>query len=154
MGKNNHATVATNLQFVKECGHSFALHREALTVGRWQVQIVGVPLLQVRVANVIVALHLPVTHIHLQQPPVCCRIGKAAVGCQQSCSGEGRGEGSIGAVRFQQRIQRGLRLCCFLLEGVSHADIGLSVAGAWRHMDTGVSDQDEFHGERNLVFKR
>ena len=147
VGKDGHAVIGRLPEFVEEVGHAPVEVGESLAAGRRQVHVVVVPLLCVWALQVVVALHLPLAHVHLLQPVVEPGAGVAAVGGQTGGTGQRRGvylvEGFVG----REVLSGGGGL---LFEGLCYGHVALPVAGAPGHVDAGMSDQYYFHGNVNI----
>ena len=80
MGKNGHPLIGLGLELVNEGRYALVLLTKTLTTCRGLVNVIVVPFLQMRILDLVIQLHFPLTHIHLQQPFVGFGIWVTAIG--------------------------------------------------------------------------
>ena len=110
--------------------------------------MVGVPLLQVRVGNIVETLHLPLAEVDLHDARVALGFFVSTVVCQPRAAGEGTG---VDMVERAVCFQRSLRGGCFFFKSLFQRHVGLPVTRARRHVNRGMADEDDFHCQKYLV---
>ena len=155
MGEDGCAMAGLLAQVVEERGHAAVELWKTFAVGGGLVHEVVVPFLQVRVADFVEELHLPIAHVHFLESRVeddFCGVAAWWVGGREllhAVFGQhaGSGErGAIDAVEGHERVQIAQGLGSFLKKSVGYGHVGPSVTSATGNTYRGVANHDEIHG--------
>ena len=101
------------------------------------MQVVVVPVVDIRITNIVVKAHLPITHVHLHQTFVVLGIGIAAIGGELDTAAERTAKDLVEGFVCLEVL---LDYSCFVGKTGFHGYIGLPVAGAFWHVNRGMSD--------------
>lgn len=134
MGEDEDAAVGQCQDFGYEFGDTAILVLEGFSTRRPDVLPVVVPGLESRVGDRVIALHFPLSEVHLAQARIDDVSVESAGTGQKGAPGEGT---AVNGVEFGAEADKGLANSARLVgEGRSHTDIGAAVAGAGLNGDS------------------